>query len=702
MDAESGLMVRFAPLRRISMTYPIIYVPAANCRVAADNVRKHSNAEADVQFETHLGETGIVLQNLIGVPIKRRKDAYDIYAGSRRLSRTLSNIEKGVLPKDFKVPVMVVPTAEDAISMSLAENFFQLAMNPADACTAFRTIIDKEKKTIADIAKRFSLTERFVEGRLRLANLATPVFEALARSEITLDIAKAYAKTSDTVRQAAVFESLAGTYYANNAAEIERQVTAGSYTGGHPKALLVGRDAYLAAGGNIDRDLYSDAESELWTDRDLLDQLAEEALAEAAEAIREREGFAEVRTIAANSVPYTATMGLRRIPGVVPPLSDEQEARRQEIQAEIEAIEDTAGEDEELADEQLDKIDALESELGAIMDRQQVYEPDQKAKALAYVVIGEDGKPVVEETLFLAETDEEEDAGDYEGEDDGDDGDDTSEAKAPRKPVLSQKLVDRLSVMRTELVALHVANDPHFAMDLGTFIMIDAAHRKFGGAYDLASGLKAPLPDNRVGNYVTETAAAEAWAKLEGELDHSWRDAGDVIGRFDAFRALDDEKRAAWFAWAIARTIEPVNDSGSGAPFLRHIGRTLEIDVARWWRPTARNFFDAVTRNWILDLFEEIGGEELRSRYGAAKKAELASSAEKVFAGKAMIEPELLEPVLAWVPKPMRVEETPVEEVAGPTREELAAAIGADKGKAVAEPVEAANDSDGDDLAEAA
>lgn len=692
------------------MTYPIIYVPATNCRVAADNVRKHSNADADAQFERHLGETGIVLQNLIGVPVKRRKDHYDIYAGGRRLSRTLGNIEKGVLPKDFQVPVMVVPTAEDAISMSLAENFFQLAMNPADACTAFRTIIDKEKKTAADIAKRFSLTEKFVLGRLRLANLATPVFEALARGEITLDIAKAYAKTSDTVRQASVYEGLAGTYYANNLAEIERQVSAGSYTGGHPKALLVGRDAYLAAGGNIDRDLYSDAESELWTNRELLDQLAEEALAEAAEAIRQREGFAEVRTIAATHVPYTATMGLRRIQGVIPPLSDEQQARKKAIEAEIEEIEEVASEEHEYSDEQLERIEVLETELGALVDQRAVYEPEQKATALAYVVIGEDGQPVVEEALFLAETDEDEDdLSDSEGgpgEDHDDARDDEAAALISRKPALSQKLVDRLSVMRTELVALHVASDPHFAMDLGTFIMIDAAHRKFGGAYDLASGLKAPLPDRRVGNYVTETAAAESWAKLEGELDHSWRDADDVIGRFDAFRALPDEARAAWFAWAIARTIEPVTDSGSGAPFLRHIGRALEIDVARWWRPTARNFFDSVSRKWILDLFDDIGGEELSSRYGAAKKAELATSAEKLFAGQSIIEAELRDKVLAWVPQPMRVEETVVEtNEERPTREALAAAIGSETIEAGAiehAPIDAANDSDGEDLAEAA
>lgn len=684
------------------MSFPIIYVPAVNCQVAPDNVRKNSNADADAQFEAHLGEAGIVLQNLIAVPIKRRKDHYHIYAGSRRLTRVLANIEKGVLPKDFQVPVMVVPSGEDAISMSLAENFFQLVMNPAEACTAFRSIIEKEKKTPADIAKRFGITERFVEGRLRLANLAQPVFEALARSEITLDIAKAYAKTSDTVRQASVFETLAGTYYAKSAAEIERQVTAGSYTGGHPKALLVGRDAYLAAGGNIDRDLYSDAESELWTNRELLDELADKALADVAEEIRQREGFAEVRTLASTHLPYTATLGLRRIHGVVPPLSEEQEARKVAIEAEIVEIEEAAADEHDYSEEQLVRIEALEEELGGIVDQQPVYDPEQKAKALAYVVIGEDGQPAIEEALFIAPTGEDED----EQIDDevGEDADAESKAsETPRKPTLSAKMVDRLGAMRTEVIALHVANDPHFAMDLGTFIMIDKALRTYG-AYDFASGLKAPKPDSRIGNFETETAAADAWAKLESDLDSGWREAGDIGARFDAFRALDDEMRAAWFAWVIARTLEPVNDRDSGARFLRHVGRSLDIDVARWWRPTARNFFDGVTRPWILDLFDKIGGEELRSRYAGSKKADLALSAEKIFGGKAMIEADLRDKVLSWLPENMQIEEPVVEvDEDRPTRQELAMAIGRrDDAVPETDPAAAANDADGEDLAEAA
>jgi ParB family chromosome partitioning protein len=52
---------------------------------------------------------------------------------------------------------------------------------------------NREGADVEGIARRFGLSARFVEGRLRLSALAPAVFEALGSGEITLDIAKAYA-----------------------------------------------------------------------------------------------------------------------------------------------------------------------------------------------------------------------------------------------------------------------------------------------------------------------------------------------------------------------------------------------------------------------------------------------------------------------------------------------------------------------------
>src|SRR3546814_8248837 len=86
-----------------------------------------------------------------------------------------------------------------------------------------------------------------------------------------------------------------------------------------------------------------------------------------------------------------------------------------------------------------------------------------------------------------------------------------------------------------------------------------------------------------------------------------------------------------------------------------HLGTKLEIDVAAWWRPTANNYFDRLSsKAAILTHLEEIGGKELSSRYGASKKHDLATSAEKIFGGSVPIEAELREAALAWVPDVMR------------------------------------------------
>ena len=222
------------------MSNPILYVPAAQCAKSPSNVRKRSDACADAQLEANIEAKG-VMQNLIGVPVARRKGHYRITGGGRRLDRVHNLIARGVFPPDYLVPVMVMKSDGDAIETSLSENFFKLTMNPADACRAFQDIIEIEKKTPAVVAKRFGLTERFVLGRLRLANLAEPVFDALRDEKITIEVAMAYASTSDTDRQAAVFAQLDGAYYGQNVGEIRRMLASGSYRGGDPKATNLTR-----------------------------------------------------------------------------------------------------------------------------------------------------------------------------------------------------------------------------------------------------------------------------------------------------------------------------------------------------------------------------------------------------------------------------------------------------------------------------
>lgn len=629
----------------------IAYVRALDCVKSPLNVRSRSDARADAELEANIGETGIVLQNLIGVAVPRQKGRYSIFGGGRRLEGVHNLIARGVLGDDFMVPVLLAGNARDAIEMSLAENYFNLPMNPADECRAFQAIIVREKKTPADVAKRFGKTERFVLGRLRLAGLAEQIFEALRLGEITLDVAAAYASTADTVLQASVFKDLSGYHYRSSVNEIRRRLMSGSYRGGDPKAVFVGRAAYQEAGGRIESDLFSDDATEIWIDGDILDRLGDAKLREEADALRERTGFAEVRPVPAGRPPFDETCRLDRLVGKPQPLKPEAEARKQAIESELASIDAAAADNDEHSEEQSQRIEALEEELGAILAAPAALSDEQRARAIAYLLIGPDGDVQMHEQLFVDPDQDDagtvqEDAGPSPA-DDADVREDTVPAK------YSQRLCDELAMMKTELIAVCVASEPRVALDLGTFFMVDAATRAVG-AYDLPTDLRATKPQPRVAGFKSNTPATIAWSQLEEKLDRTWLVHTLMQDRYDAFCALADEARAAWLGWAIARTLQAVSAGSTGDIFLNHIGQKLAIDAAAWWRPTAQNFFDRISKGTILALLEEIGGDELKSRHGAARKFELAASCEALFAGQLEVEAAVQQRALAWLPEPMR------------------------------------------------
>src|SRR3546814_20217463 len=74
----------------------------------------------------------------------------------------------------------------------------------------------------------------------------------------------------------------------------------------------------------------------------------------------------------------------------------EEEARCAEIEAEMNSIAESADEsDDGITEDEEQRYRELESELSGIQNRPAVLTEDQKAAALAFLVIGEDGQPRV-------------------------------------------------------------------------------------------------------------------------------------------------------------------------------------------------------------------------------------------------------------------------------------------------------------------
>ena len=618
-------------------------IPARNCILSPKNVRRTPVDPATAeQFKADVQARGI-LQNLIGFAVPKKRGKFEITAGGRRLTAVHALIEDGIFTADFEIPVFVLNDTSTAAETSLAENFQRQAMNPADECIAFRHFIDSEGKTVEDVARRFGLSTRFVEGRIRLAGLADEVFEALQKGEITLEIAQAFGATSDVARQSAVYAQTKGGYYGFQAANIRRAMINEAVTGSSTLAKLVGRDAYVAAGGRIESDLFAAETEENWLDTDLVRTMAEAKIAEAAAKVT---GFANVVPVLAARPGWDLTANLRPLRGEYVAPSEAEAKRLEEIETQLEKLEAESDEIENEDDAETfdERVEALQAEAASLTNRIAPIDDATRANATAYIVIGADGTPTIHETYYVEPA-----AGDAPR---NTHGDTTNPGTTPGAPDLGKPIRDELAVVRTKLLGLHIANDPGFAVDLMVFQLADA-QVKPGTSTERGSSLQGGSPGRAPFDYKPEGAIIDEMAAFAERLDYSWADHRTAAARFDAFRALDDDCRGAWAGWTMAKTLEPKLADEPGAAFHNHLGRSLGIDVAAWWRPTAKNYFTRVRKGVVLEALAAIGGNDLKNRYAAAKKGDLADAAEKLCAGTSIVEAEIKAAAVAWVPEAM-------------------------------------------------
>ena len=640
-------------------------IPLSKLVPSPRNVRKHTDPAADAELKASIAACGL-LQNLVVRPAVKGK--FEVEAGERRRRAMLGLADDKALPRNHPVTCLVLDKADSSCAASLAENFHRLAMNPADEAEAFAALIDGGA-SIEEVARRFGLTLRFVEGRLRLSQLAQSVFEALGKGEITLDLAKAYGATSDQQIQLQVFEQVTGGYYAPTPDSVRRMVLAGTVRGSDPRAKLVGRGDYTAAGGRIERELFDDDASEAWCDVALLETLAAAKMDERAAALASEQGLAWVKPTLDPYVSHDLTEGLVRLPVEPAPLSEADIARLDQLDA---SFDDHAAilEDEESADEAVTAAEAaiakIERECQEIRGRPPVIADELKGEAGMILVLSRDGTPQLQPVYYSEQ---------QTGPDDNVIELVSGEGAAgPRRSALSRRLVDELAMQRRDVLALHVMSDPALALDLMVFTLADADTSDW--RTKTATTIRGGAPTGPISGFEAKDAPASAsLAELRSSLDETWRAGEDMIMRFDAFRVLSDAARAAWLGFVIGRTLEAsLNMAGERRiAFHDHLGSLTGIDMAAWWRPSAANYFDRVPKALILDALGAIGGPELAARFAAVKKADLAISAERVFSGTYITEAEVRDRALAWVPEVMRFSAAP-----GKPNGELEAEAGAE------------------------
>jgi ParB family chromosome partitioning protein len=277
-----------------------ITVPLNKLFLSPRNVRK-TNGDEDIEsLADSIHEKGL-LENLVVSERDTGRGFYDVDAGGRRLRALNFNAKKKRIARDFPVDVLVVP-AEDAAEASLAENMHTIAMNPADEVIGFGAVIESyANQGIADrreqrCARRFGKTVRYIEERLRLAALDPEILEALRLGVISVDAAKAYAAYPDQQLQQKVFAAQeAMRMHGSNkhsVAAIRAAMAGKIYRRGDRQVRYMGLDAYMAAGGRVELELFmGNEDEEVLIDTALVDRLCR-AKAEAEILIlAEKDGF---------------------------------------------------------------------------------------------------------------------------------------------------------------------------------------------------------------------------------------------------------------------------------------------------------------------------------------------------------------------------------------------------------------------------
>ncbi|MDT7533117.1 ParB/RepB/Spo0J family partition protein [Sphingobium sp. SA2] len=652
-------------------------------RLSPINVRRLPEEKLQIpQMAADIEARG-VLQNLLVTPAKKPRGTFEVFDGGRRLRALQRLAEAGTIKADeYDVPVMVLQADEATLSeTSTATNFQQLKMTPAEECRAFQHFIGTTGDIDA-VAKRFGVTRRFVEGRLRLASLAEPIFEALSTGEITLDVAKAYASTENQEKQLLVWNSYQNSYV--TADTIRRVIANETLKANDPIAILVGEERYREAGGKVDGDLFTDG-NDRWVNPEVAHRLAGEIMEAEAKRIGEETGLAWIRPIASNYA-HNAAHGLYRAILQPPALTEEQaarlveiEERRSELEMEMQD-ESVSEEDFKLLDQEDDRLIA---EAEAIENRAPVLPDELRQHVGAFLLLTPQGEMRLDtqyysEQQILIDEPTGEDGGE------GEDGERAAggfrvggtepsepkyrpEAVAPGGKPLSARLYDELAMQRRDILASCLLAQPALALDYALFAMIDArtnsSSRYSYNSVKYGTTIRASGPQDPTTGDMPTSRARDYLSEAHEGLEAAWTEHQSEVDRFEAFRALDDDSKANWLAYIVAMSLEAKPGmSNEQIPLHNRLASILDIDVASWWRPTSENFFDRVNKGSILSLLNDIGGPALTARHASLKKTEISESCQKLFAGDSIVEPEVKEAALAWVPNAMRFLDVVAEE----------------------------------------
>lgn len=555
---------------------------------------------------------------------------YLVTIGEGRRQAQLLRVKRKEIKKTELIRCLI-DTANDAHEISLDENVTRSSMHPADQFEAFQRLAEERGYGAEEIAARFGVTATVVRQRLRLASVSPRLMHTYRNGELTLDQLMAFTVTEDHARQEGVWESLPA--YERHPQTIRRHLTRDRVSARDRRAVFVGAEAYQAAGGVIERDLFAEDDGGYFADPALLDRLAHDKL----EAIAE--------SVVAGGWKWASLdleHGLRRLRPTVRDRTPEEEAAHAALCAQQETFEGLG----EWTDEDEARFQDLAAQIEALDAARLGFDPEDKAKSGAFVSLDQQGAARIEYGFVRPEDEVREPEPDSGSEQEAETPEHPPETPEPDKgrTPLSDTLVSDLTAHRTLALRDTLASQPEIAFTALLHHMVqqafDFGYRerstldiRMGGA--VLTGYAPHIADTKAGRSVAERH--EAWAT---RLSNAKRD-----GVWETVAALDTSERLSLLAHCVSVTVDAVqarDGAWTGDSPVDALAKALSLDMTAHWQPTADSYFARVSKSRILEAVSEAASPDAARRLDGAKKAAMAEAAELLVAGT------------GWLPEPLR------------------------------------------------
>ncbi len=627
-------------------------VPFDSLVLSQRNVRNIQNGVSIEQLAADIKRRGL-LQSL-SVRMVPNDDGspsgvYEVPAGGRRYRALQLLVDAGELDTKSLIPV-VVKVGGSAADDSFAENAMRVPLHPLDQFRAFKTLRD-EGQSVEDIAATHFVSSEVVKQRLRLAGVAPEILDVYQAGGLQLEQVMAFTVADDQDRQLQAWESIKTLgSFDRQPHMIRRRLTETSVVASDKRLRFVTMEAYEAAGGRVDRDLFSTDESAWCVDVALLGRLVQEKLASITQELLAK-GWKWVE--AATDLPYDATYDLRQLPANG--LDEEERHRLETLRAERDEILAAVAEDEDLADEGDAALAELEEKIEALEQKGGTYSSEDMGIAGCLVSITREGVLVIRQGYVRPQDevqDQEPEATTGEIKDDMANGcrtfDNDGPSSAPddgmeevERP-LSSVLVAELGATRTVGVRNALALHPHVAFNV---MVAELAARRYARR-------PTDMLNIRVGDgYLPVTAPGmqdlDSALAIE-ERDQHWRSQvqnEDVLGWVES---LEMDAKLALLAHLLSYgiTVAARRDAKASAD---PIGERVAFDMTSEWRATKANYLERVTKGHIVRAVSEACGADMAARIEHMKKGPMAAEAERLLAHT------------GWVPLALRLGPDAVE-----------------------------------------